>query len=125
MKNNLRISNLCQATRNEYDVIIVSAISPYEGVRKIVRTLLELDSLLIFLKSDLDSLKERDTKGLYTSADNGIINDLIGYSDVNPYEEPCNAEKVIRTDSHVTIEESSSKFVRYINRSILMNNYLS
>jgi adenylylsulfate kinase-like enzyme len=118
LKNNLRISAFCQKIRKEYDAVIVPVISPYEGVRKEVRLMLQPNFHLIYLKSDIGSLRNRDTKGLYSLADKGIINDLIGYSDVNPYNEPDNAEIVIETGDNITIEESKKKLFDYIDKYI-------
>lgn len=114
LRNNLRISTLCQKLRKEYDVILVPVISPYESVRKQVRLILQPNFHLIYLKTDINSLINRDTKGLYAAADKGIIKDLIGYSDINPYDEPDNAEIVIETGDNITIEESKRKVFDYI-----------
>jgi len=114
MKNNTRISNLCLELRKEYDVIIVPVISPYDDIRTKVRAILEPNFHLVYLRSDIESLRNRDTKGLYAAADRGIIKDLIGYSSVNPYDVPYNAELVINTDNGTTIEESRKKLLDYI-----------
>ena len=119
MKNNLRIAELCNKLRIEYDAVIVPVISPYDDIRQKVRLSLEPNFHLVYLKSDIDSLRNRDTKGLYSAADRGLINDLIGYSDINPYDEPENAEIIIETGDHISVEESVEELFIYINRSIL------
>ena len=70
-------------------------ISPYDEIRKEVRNLLSPMFHLVFLKAGIESLRSRDTKGLYAAADRGEITDLIGYSKCNPYEIPTDAEIVI------------------------------
>jgi adenylyl-sulfate kinase len=118
MKNNLRISDLCKTLRKRYDVIVIPVISPYGDVRMKVRSILEPNFHLIYLKSDIESLRRRDTKGLYSKSDKGIIKDLIGYSETNPYEEPNNAELVVETSNEVSIDESREKLFSYIKKYI-------
>ena len=117
--NNLRIASLCNENRDKFDVIIVSVISPYDEIRKEVRNLLSPMFHLIFLKAGIESLRSRDTKGLYAAADRGEITDLIGYSKCNPYEIPTDAEIVINTGVGSTLEESRQILSEYITRSII------
>ena len=90
-------------------------ISPYDEIRKEVRKILSPGFHLVFMKADINSLKERDTKGLYDAADRGEITDLIGYSKCNPYEIPNDAEIVIDTGATSLIEESKKKLLDYFN----------
>lgn len=115
LKNNCRIAELCNDLRDKYDAIVVPVISPYNDVRMIVRSMLAPNFHLIYLKSDIDSLRHRDPKGLYAAADNGLITDLIGYSDVNPYDEPQNTELVIETGNDTSIATSRKQLFDYIN----------
>jgi len=124
MTNNLRIANLCIELRPKYDAIIIPVISPYDNIRLKDRRLLEPNFHLIYLRSDIDSLRKRDTKGLYAAADKGVITDLIGYSDTNPYDEPENAEIIIDTGCDSTLEFSMKKLLDYINRQIFIDKYL-
>lgn len=121
LKNNLRIAHLCEKLRDKYEVIIVPVISPYDDVRLQVRKILEPDFHLVYLNSDIHSLRARDPKGLYAAADSGRIDDLIGYSKVNPYHEPTNAEIVIGTGNNTTIDKSKEQLFKYINRVIFIN----
>ena len=117
--NNLRIAKLSLELKDSgFDLILVPVISPYEEIRNKVRALLEPNLHLVYVKSDIDSLKKRDTKGLYLAADNGVINDLIGYSDINPYDEPHNAEIVVDTSIGVSLEASKSRILNYIKDQV-------
>ena len=116
MKNNLRIASLCNKLRKEYDFILVPVISPYDQVRTQVRLMLEPNFYLVYLKVDIETLKKRDTKGLYSAADKGLISDLIGYSEVNPYDIPDNPEVVVDTGSIVSIEASKGQLIDYFSR---------
>ena len=73
---------------------------------------------LIYIKADIDSLKERDTKGLYLAADQGKITGLIGYSDINPYDEPSEPSIIIETNNNIPIEKSMEKFFGYVNAQV-------
>jgi adenylylsulfate kinase-like enzyme len=50
-----------------------------------VKLLLEPYYHLVYIEANINSLKDRDPKGLYNAADQGEIKDLVGYSDINPY----------------------------------------
>jgi adenylylsulfate kinase-like enzyme len=117
--NNTRIASKCNKNREKFDIVVVPVISPYEEVRREVRAILEPNFHLVYLKSDIDSLKERDPKGLYAAADCGNIKDLIGYSDVNPYDEPSNSELVVSTASTVSINKSFDILLDYITKILL------
>jgi len=93
-------------------------------VRLQVRKILEPNFHLVYLNSDIQSLCNRDPKGLYAAADSGEINDLIGYSEVNPYDEPTNAEIMIDTGNNTTLNKSKEKLFSYINKSIFIEKYL-
>ena len=53
------------------------------------------DTYMIFVNTSLEKCEERDVKGLYALARNGLIKEFTGISD--PYEEPENAEIVINS----------------------------
>jgi len=80
--------------------------------------MLEPNFHLIYLNSDIESLRNRDTKGLYLDSDNGLISDLIGYSKTNPYDIPENAELVIDTGNLVKQSHSVSIFYKYVSSII-------
>ena len=112
---------MCNKQRANFDLIIVPVISPYNKIREEIRKQLKPNFHLIYLKADVDSLKDRDTKGLYAAADRGEINDLIGYSEVNPYDQPNNPELIISTSNKVSVDESIDILISYINKEILVD----
>ena len=116
--NNSRIANYCNNIRSEYDLIIVPVIAPYNDIRLITRKSLEPNFHLVYLKSDIKSLRDRDTKGLYLASDKGRITDLIGYSESNPYEVPIKPELVINTSNKASQRESVSIFYKYVDNII-------
>ena len=122
LKNNVRIANFCLELKSKgFNLVLVPVISPYEEVRSKVREILEPNLCLVYIKVGIDVLRERDTKGLYAAADNKMINNLIGYSDTNPYDEPNNAEIVIDT-SNETLSNSKSGLICYLEEHINKKN---
>jgi adenylylsulfate kinase len=115
LTNNLNIAQKCLELRNNCDVILVPVISPYQKARTAVRKLLTPNFHLIYLKATLDSLKERDPKGLYALADRGDMTDLIGYSQTTPYEVPDNAALTLETSNQNTLCESTLKLFDYVS----------
>ena len=113
--NNLRIAKLCLDSKDsEFDLILVPVISPYDEVRKRTRSLLEPYYHLVYVETDIDSLKERDTKGLYKAADQGLISDLIGYSEINPYDRPSDADFVVNTNNNTLLNDSKQSLLGFV-----------
>jgi sulfate adenylyltransferase/3'-phosphoadenosine 5'-phosphosulfate synthase len=86
-------------------VAITAAISPYREVRDEVRGQ-TLNFVEVFVRCPLDTLVERDTKGLYRKAIAGEIANFTGVSD--PYEEPLRPEVTCDT-SKESLAESVAK----------------
>ena len=113
--NNLRIAKLCLESKDSgFDLILVPVISPYDEVRKRTRSLLEPYYHLVYVEADIDSLKKRDTKGLYKAADQGLIHDLIGYSEINPYDKPSNADFVVNTNNNTLLNNSKQSLLGFV-----------
>jgi adenylylsulfate kinase-like enzyme len=116
--NNLRIARLCLESKdNGFDLILVPVISPYDEIRKMTRSLLEPYYHLVYIETDIDSLKKRDTKGFYKAADLGLINDLIGYSEINPYDKPSDADFVVNTNNNA-LSVSKQLLLGFINNML-------
>ena len=80
---------------------ICSFISPYQYIRDKVR--LETTNFLeVFIDADLDTLVERDVKGLYRRAIAGEIPNFTGISD--PYEAPEDPDIHIKTEQSNPLE---------------------
>jgi len=113
--NNLRIAKLCLESKdNGFELILVPVISPYDEVRKRTRSLLEPYYHLVYVEADIDSLKKRDTKGLYKAADQGLIHDLIGYSEINPYDNPSDADFVVNTNNNTLLNDSRQSVLGFV-----------
>ncbi|MEJ7599314.1 MAG: adenylyl-sulfate kinase [Kofleriaceae bacterium] len=91
--------------------VVTAAISPYAEARREERALadkLGVAFIEVFAKSNLETLVQRDVKGLYKHALAGELELFTGVSD--PYEAPETAEVTVETDRE-TIEESIGKIV--------------
>ncbi len=92
-----RVGAMAREMADFGSIVICALISPYEEDREEVRSGIvgEDRFSLIFLDSDLDTLIERDVKGLYRKALDGEIDNFTGISD--PYEPPEAPDLVLNT----------------------------
>jgi adenylylsulfate kinase len=90
---------------------ITAAISPYAHVRDEIREMTNAKFVEVFVFAPLETVEERDTKGLYKKARAGEIKNFTGISD--PYEAPKNPEVLVDT-SKESIEESALKILDYL-----------
>jgi adenylylsulfate kinase len=100
-------------------VSIVSAINPYEEVRKELQLMTD-NVKTVYIKCDLKTLKKRDTKGLYRKAllpdgHSEKIYNFTGISD--PFEEPPDPDLVIETNKE-DIMKSARRFEKFVLSSI-------
>lgn len=93
-------------------ITLTAFISPYKKDRQFVRDLVEDGEFIeIYVKCPLEVCEQRDVKGLYQKARQGIIKNFTGIDD--PYEEPENPEIIVETDKE-SIEESVNKIIKYL-----------
>ena len=97
-ENNRLIAELAKKRLNNYDVILVPIISPYKNDRMMARNIIGNKNFIeLFVKTTIEKCIARDPKGLYKKAMNGEINNFIGISEDNPYEEPLSADIEVDT----------------------------
>jgi adenylyl-sulfate kinase len=85
-------------------VVIAAFISPYGADRERVRSRFGKDQFYeIFLECPIEICSQRDPKGLYGKAREGLIPNFTGVSD--PYEPPSAPDLVIRT-GELTVQQS-------------------
>src|SRR5438067_3322528 len=93
-------------------VVIVAAISPYREARDAARQ--QIGAFVeVHVSCSLDTLVQRDVKGLYARALRGEVANFTGVSD--PYEEPLAPEIVVHTEQE-TIESSLAKILAALER---------
>ena len=102
---------------NKNDVVsVVAAIAPYADTRDLNRKLLDT-YVEVFCNCPLDTVIQRDVKGLYKKALAGDIPHFTGVSD--PYEKPESPELNIHTD-RMSVEESVQAILRYLEEKDLI-----
>jgi sulfate adenylyltransferase len=94
-------------------IAICAPIAPYESVREEVRQMIAPRGgfVLVHVATPLSTCEERDRKGLYVKAREGLIKEYTGISD--PYEAPQNANLTIDT-SELTPEECAGRVIAYL-----------
>ena len=101
-------------------VTLTSFISPYKADRDVARRLHASRSIPfveVYVHVPLPVAESRDPKGLYKKARAGEIKDFTGVS--APYEEPDNAEVVIRS-GETGVEEAVVQIVKYLEEKALL-----
>lgn len=95
-------------------IVLMAAINPYEAIRQEVKKTGKAVKT-VYVKCDLDVVKDRDTKGLYARAclpedDPDYIANFTGISD--PFEEP-EADLIINTTKE-TVRDSANKLEKFV-----------
>lgn len=98
-------------------VAITAAISPYRDTREEVRRQHEAPFIEVFVDCDIDTLLQRDTKGLYAQALRGEIMNFSGISD--PYEPPVSPDIVVHTAKE-TVAESVDRILAELEKRRLI-----
>jgi sulfate adenylyltransferase/3'-phosphoadenosine 5'-phosphosulfate synthase len=107
-----RIGYVARLVARSGGVAITAAISPYRDVRAEIRA--ETPGFVeVFAQCPLDTLVERDVKGLYKKAIAGEIKNFTGVSD--PYEEPLHPEVICDT-SRESLQQSLAKVIDALER---------
>jgi len=97
-------------------VVICAFISPYEVERTLVKEIVGKERFSeVYINCSLQVCEQRDTKGLYAKARQGIIPNFTGISD--PYEAPSAPDVEVRTDQEA-IEESLWKIVNFAEQQL-------
>ncbi|MEE8118419.1 MAG: bifunctional sulfate adenylyltransferase/adenylylsulfate kinase [Gammaproteobacteria bacterium] len=118
--NILRIGYVASEITKNGGIAICAPIAPYTATRRQVREMIELlgGFIEVHVATPLEVCEERDRKGLYAKAREGIIKEFTGISD--PYEAPENAEIVIDTRDytpdeaahHIVVKLESLGFIK-------------
>ena len=115
LHNNQIVVQLADSARQISDLVIITVIGPLNVGRLLARETFAPDYAEVHVSAKLHTLEKRDTKGLYSLATTGEIDDLIGVGDGVEYETPEHPELLIETDLE-NVNDSVEKFVRFVNR---------
>ena len=111
-ENIRRIGEVAKLFVEAGTMVMTAFISPYRKDRELVRNLVDKGEFIeVYVKCPLRVCEQRDVKGHYKMARQGIIKNFTGIDD--PYEEPEHPEQVIETD-RMTIDESVEHIIQYL-----------
>jgi len=103
-ENIRRAALLAKSINSNGEHAICCFVSPTNEIRDIARNIIGSDNFVeVFIDSSVNVCEQRDLKGLYKKAREGIINDLTGIG--APYEPPLKPDLQIKTDT-LTINQS-------------------
>jgi len=116
LENIRRISEVAKLFANCGVVTLASFITPTEAIRKMAKEIIGEDKYIeVFVSTSLEACEDRDVKGLYDKARQGIIKNFTGIDSV--FETPKNPAIVIPTEGF-TVEESVQKLYDFIIEKI-------
>jgi len=111
-ENIRRISEVAKLFVDAGLVVMTAFISPYRRDRYLARQLVAKEEFIeIYVRCPLKVCEERDVKGFYKKARQGMVKQFTGID--SPYEEPETPEIIIETDK-ITIEESVNNIISYL-----------
>jgi len=118
-ENIRRLGEVAKILRDCAIVNLVAFISPYRKDRRMARSLSEDGSFVeVFVDCPVEVCEERDPKGAYQKARQGIIKSFTGIS--APYESPEKPEIHLRTDQ-LSVGECVHQIMSYLKT----NQYIS
>lgn len=102
-ENIRRVAEICRLFNDAGTITIASFISPFEEDRQMAQKIIGKETFIeIFVDASIETCKDRDTKGLYTLAEQGKIKNFTGVD--SPYEKPLNPDIHIKSES-ASVEE--------------------
>ncbi|KAI8834598.1 adenylylsulfate kinase [Chytriomyces cf. hyalinus JEL632] len=119
-ENIRRISEVAKLFADSTTIAITSFISPFKADRAVARELHNaagIPFIEVYADVPIEVAEQRDPKGLYKKAREGVIKDFTGIS--SPYEAPEAPELHIRTDL-VSVEEGVRNIVAYLEKRELL-----
>jgi sulfate adenylyltransferase len=98
--------------------VVCAAISPYRAIRDEVRGMMEKGRFIeVYVDTPLEVCEQRDPKGLYAKARQGLLTGFTGIDD--PYETPLQAEITLDTVANSEEENASLILDLLIQRGLL------
>jgi adenylyl-sulfate kinase len=103
-ENIRRVGVVCELLSRNGVIAIAAVISPYRAGRDYARSRIP-NFIEVYMRCPVEVLIERDVKGLYRKALDGVIPHFTGISD--PYEEPLAPDVII--DSSIDSPEDGTR----------------
>lgn len=120
---NENIRRIGEVSRLLYDaglIVLTAFISPFRRDRELARSLLPPGGFYeIYVRCPLEVCEQRDPKGLYKKARQGLINDFTGID--SPYEPPDSPDLLLDTET-CTIDQCVDQVLRLFVDSLSLKN---
>jgi len=102
-------------------IVIAAFISPFRQDRDMVRDLFDKNDFIeAYCNAEIGICEQRDVKGLYAKARQGLVQDFTGIS--SPYEIPDSPEIVLKT-AEQTAEQCVNQILEYLlNQKIIVRH---
>jgi bifunctional enzyme CysN/CysC len=117
-ENIRRVGEVARLFFEQGSLVLCSFVSPFRVDRERVRELIPEGRFLeIHVQADLETVKQRDPKGLYAKVERGEIRQFTGIS--APYEEPDRPEVELDTRT-LSVEEAVERVLETLQRQGLV-----
>jgi len=117
-QNNKSAAHVAKLLYNYNIPVCVALVSPYEDDRKNAKSIISNNGFLqIYLKCSNETCEQRDVKGMYKKARDGIIKNFLGID--NRYESPQDSDLVLDTENH-NVDECSEKIISFLHSRKLL-----
>lgn len=118
LENLRRAAEIAKILNDLGYLVLASFITPLQSQREAVKEVLNDELIEIFIDCELAVCEQRDVKGLYAKARNGLIEDFTGIS--SPFEKNLNAHITINT-STATITQSIDLIYQHLKKELRWN----
>jgi len=118
-ENIRRIAEVAKLMMEAGVITLTAFISPFRAEREKARLIFPHGEFLeVFCKCPIEVCEQRDVKGLYKKARQGLVKDFTGIS--SPYEEPENPELVVET-SRFSLDECTQQVIELLESRGILN----
>ncbi len=115
VENIRRIGEVSKLFTDAGLIVLTAFISPFISDRNLVRNLFKDNIFLeVFIDSPLSVCEERDPKGMYKKAREGVIKNFTGIS--SPYEAPLNPDIHIKNNG-ISLNEASDQIIEFLKKN--------
>jgi adenylylsulfate kinase len=116
IENIRRIAEVSKLMLDAGLVVLSAFISPFRAEREMIRKLVGVENFLeVYVDCPIAVCEERDVKGLYQKARQGLIKNFTGID--SPYEPPITPFVTIKT-AEESVEDSISKITELLAQKI-------
>jgi bifunctional enzyme CysN/CysC len=119
IENIRRIAEIARLMLDAGLVVITAFISPFRAERDTARGLFKQDDFFeIYIDTPIEIAEERDPKGLYKKARNGLLPNFTGID--SPYEPPLDPELRLNTGDK-TVDTCVQSLVTMIRKEVVLD----